>query len=198
MSTLSPSGGPPAGRSRTSTVALVVVMAVLLFAAGVALSWFLRGNGGTNQASGPSPSPECTTTTAKPVALPKPGQVSVNVYNSTDRTGLAASTAATLQERGFVVGTVANDPLGTTVAGTAEIRYGPKGEDEAKLVQYYFAGSKLVLDDRKDTSVDVSLGEKFKQVRPQAAVDQAIAEPVVTTTGPGCSKAASTPSSSAS
>lgn len=184
---LGPSGGPPPRRSRAAMITLIVVVAIALFGAGVVLAWFLRGSTGTAATPDGSQTPACVTTTATPgVGLPKPGTVSINVYNSTDRTGLAAQTAATLKGRGFVIGTIANDPLGKTIPGSAELRHGPKGTKNAELLTYYIAGAKLVTDARSDASVDVVLGEGFKKVRSPAAVEAALKKPVVTQTGPGC------------
>ena len=196
-SNLSPSGGPAAGRSRGTMIALVALMAVVLFAAGVGLSWLLRGGNDSGAAPGAGASPTCVTTTTVPgVGLPKPATVSVNVYNATDQSGLAARTGITLKGRGFTVGTIANDPLGKTVNASAEIRYGPKGAKNAEMVQFYVAGSKLVLDQRTDASVDVVLGEKFKSVRTADAVQSAMNKPVVTSTGPGCAKPPAAPAAS--
>lgn len=195
-SNLNPSGGPAPARSRGLTVALVALMAVVLFAAGVGLSWLLRG-GNDSGAAAPDASPTCVTTTTVPgVGLPKPATVSVNVYNATDTSGLAARTGITMKGRGFTVGTIANDPLGKTVNVSAEIRYGPKGAKNAELVQFYVAGSKLVLDERTDASVDLVLGEKFKSVRSADAVQAALTKPVVTSTGPGCAKTPKAPPAS--
>jgi hypothetical protein len=187
---LGPSGGPPPQRSRAATVALVVVLAIVLFGAGVALAWFLRGETGGAAEPGGTPTPQCVSTTTIPgVGMPKPGTVSINVYNSTDRTGLAAATAATLAKRGFVVGTIANDPLGKHIAASAELRHGSKGTKNAQLLKFYIAGAKLVTDDRTDASVDVVLGEDFSKVRSPAAVEALLKKPVVTQTGPGCPSA---------
>lgn len=190
---LGPSGGPPPQRSRAVNIALVAVLAVVLFGAGVALAWFLRGGSDDAAQPGGTPTPQCVSTTTVPgVGMPKPGTVSINVYNSTDRTGLAAATAATLKGRGFVIGTIANDPLGKKIAASAELRHGPKGVKNAQLLRYYIAGAKLVTDDRTDASVDVVLGEGYKKVRPPAAVEELLKKPVVTQTGPGCPSGAAT------
>ncbi|HET8971569.1 MAG TPA: LytR C-terminal domain-containing protein [Candidatus Nanopelagicales bacterium] len=167
-------------------VVLVGVLAVALFGAGVGLSVLLRG--GDGEGAVPVTTPSCVTTTTVPgVALPKPGTVSVNVYNSTDRAGLAAATGVALKGRGFNVGEVANDPLKKNVKASAELRFGTKGEKNAALLVYYVPGAKLVQDDRTDASVDVVLGAKFTSVTSSAKVSKNLAEPVVTSTGPGCS-----------
>lgn len=192
--------GGPAPRSRALTITLVVLGAIVLFGAGVALSWFLRGGSGDGPAAPTAPvSPTCVATTVVPgVGLPKPGTVSINVYNATDRTGLAAGTAGVLKGRGFTVGEIANDPLGKTIKASAELRHGPKGKANATLLSFYIPGAKLVADDRTDASVDVVLGEKFKAVRSPAQVQKALTAPVVTKSGPGCTSSPAAPPASAS
>ncbi|UED85185.1 LytR C-terminal domain-containing protein [Streptomyces profundus] len=49
-------------------------------------------------------------TEASAAELPKPSAITVNIYNATPRTGLAQDTAELLEERGFVIGEVANAP----------------------------------------------------------------------------------------
>ncbi|HEY7858599.1 MAG TPA: LytR C-terminal domain-containing protein [Candidatus Nanopelagicales bacterium] len=197
-STLSPSGGSGPPRSRGTVIALVVVLALVFFAAGAAVTYLLRGN--KNAAALPAPAASCVTTSARPgVTLPKPGTVSINVYNATNRSGLARRTATTMTGRGFTVGKVANDPLGKTVTGVAELRHGPTGAQNAALLAYYFPGATLVSDGRTDASVDVVLGAKFTIVPSATAVEVALAKPVQVTSGPGCQspKPATSPSVSA-
>ena len=91
-----------------------------------------------------------------------PGDVTINVYNSTARTGLAASAASALQKQGFDVATVDNDPLGKTILGVGEIRHGPSGAAGAVLAAARLPGARLVLDDRMDASVDLVLGTTFR------------------------------------
>ena len=197
-STLSPSGGSGPPRSRGTVIALVVVLAFVFFGAGVAITYLLRGN--KDATALPAPAASCVTTTARPgVTLPKPGTVSINVYNATNRSGLARRTATTMTGRGFVVGKVANDPLGKTVPGVAELRHGPTGAQNAALLAYYFPGATLVNDARTDASVDVVLGAKFSVVPSAAAIGAALAKPVPVASGPGCAstKPVTRPSASA-
>jgi hypothetical protein len=94
-----------------------------------------------------------------------PGDVTINVYNSTARTGLAATAASSLREQGFNVATIDNDPLGKTLLGVGEIRYGQSGLESALLASKTLPGSKLVLDDRMDASVDMVVGKRFHAVK---------------------------------
>jgi hypothetical protein len=177
---------------------LIGLALVLLFGAGFGLSRLIRNasNGGdaspTTGSSQSTSNPEpCITTTVIPGAdLPKPDTVTTNVYNATDRAGLAAATADELKSRGFLIGTVANDPKAKTVTGVAEIRYGTKGELAAKLMTFYIPGATLVNDGRGDTSIDTVLGAAFVSVAAQSEVDKALAEPSPSASGAGCSSSA--------
>ena len=90
-----------------------------------------------------------------------PGLVTVNVFNSTPKSGLAKTVSDDLRERGFRVGEVGNDPKGKVVKDVAQIRYGTKGKQLAQTMAAYVPGSVLVNDKRKDTSVDLAVGAKF-------------------------------------
>lgn len=93
-----------------------------------------------------------------------PSEVTVNVYNATARVGLAASAASALQKQGFQIATIDNDPLGKTILGIGEIRYGPTGLAGATLAAKRLPGAGMVQDGRMDASVDVVVGNTFKSV----------------------------------
>jgi LytR cell envelope-related transcriptional attenuator len=126
--------------------------------------------------------------------------VHVNVYNSTSRDGLASTVATALGKRSFAVETVANDPLNAHVTGTALIRYGSSGVEAAKLVTAQVPKATMRRDKRKGTTVDLVLGEAFRQLAPAAApTTTAIsAGPTPTPTCTPASTPADTPTSPAS
>lgn len=96
-----------------------------------------------------------------------PQHVRVNVYNATKRSGLAASTQKLLKERGFVIGTVGNDPAGRAITQSAEVRFGPAGERAAQVVLTTVPGSVPVKDEaRTDATVDLVLGDGFQTIAP--------------------------------
>ena len=184
---LSPSNDSPRKRHPVTTTIIVLLMMAVLFGATYGVVRLIRGGGSTTPDASPTTAAPCVTTTVQPgVVLPKPGTVTVNVYNATNRAGLAKRTSAVLATRGFPIGHVANDPLGKSVKGVAEIRYGPAGEQGAKLMLYYVPGAVLVVDKRTDASVDLVIGEKFKAVAPQKQVDAALTKPTAVATGSGC------------
>jgi hypothetical protein len=196
---LGPAGDRPRRRHPVTTTIIVVLMMAVLFGATFGIVRLLRGNGTDTAAPSPTAPAPCVTTTVVPgVALPKPGQVTSNVYNSTNRAGLAKRTAADLGSRGFKISRVANDPLGRTVAGVAEIRYGTAGLANAQLMRYYIVGAVLVQDARTDATIDVVLGQKFKAVTPQAKVDAALKKPTPVASGAGCASPSAKPKPTAS
>jgi LytR cell envelope-related transcriptional attenuator len=146
-------------RRRRALITLAVVAAMLFGSFWYAYSYYRTANEPKAAST-----PACTTTTD--TKAPKPSAITVNVYNSTDRNGLAASTAAAVRKRGFTVSTVANDPLQKKIAGTAEVRHGKTSAAAAKTVAALVKGAKIVRDSRTDASVDLVLGEKFVTLAP--------------------------------
>lgn len=89
----------------------------------------------------------------------EPSQVAVRVMNATEREGIAAGALGVLEGRGFV-------PLGATnwnqkYKGVARIMFGTEGVQKAYTVALQFPESELVLDDRKNATVDVVLGDNY-------------------------------------
>ncbi len=118
----------------------------------------------------PSTSPDTSdvasspTTSCSTAQLPAVSSITVNVYNGTDRAGLAGITARTLREQGFVVAQVGNDPLSKQVEGVAEIRYGPEGEASAQALALRLTGATMAPDGREGGTVDVAVGKGFTAV----------------------------------
>ena len=206
MSTLGPVRRPPAKRPVWLIVILSAVGVLVLFSAGFAAALLTGGDesrtivsgedaadavGGTgsDEANGvPLAEPEpCETTLIAPAeVLPRPDGVVVNVYNSTNRGGLAGSTAQELSLRGFRINKVENDPLGVSLRGVGEIRYGVNGADNARLLQFFFPDAVLVEDDRGGPRVDISLGRGFEAIEEQGLVAASLASPSPSLSGPGC------------
>jgi LytR cell envelope-related transcriptional attenuator len=112
-------------------------------------------------------------TRSKPLS---PQQITVRVYNGTNRTGLAASVAAQLKAYGFGVGDTGNDPLEKKLRTPIELRHGDSGDLAALTVQAYLAGKVHdVRDDRQADTVDVVLGPSFAHVRTRREASRALA-----------------------
>lgn len=160
---------------------LVVIIALIVI--GVKL---LGGTGETETAASPLPL-ACETVMVIPaVELPDPATVKINVFNSTDKVGLAAQTAQALGKAGFIIMKTANDPKGKPIPGVAQIRYGNDGLQAARLLRYYIPGAEMVHDGRDGKRVDVALGLSFLSVRKPAEVSAELASPSPSASGEGC------------
>lgn len=113
--------------------------------------------------------------------LPAAAQIKLNVYNSTNRQGLAAATAAQLKQRGFTILKVTNDPLKANLAVSAQIRGGTDSSPAMRVVAAEVAGSQLKPDTRADGTVDLVLGTGYTTL---AAPDQVSAVLKATTAVP--------------
>jgi hypothetical protein len=106
--------------------------------------------------------------------------IQLNVYNASDKTGLAREIALELKQRKFKVDPdkAINDPLGKPVDGVAVLRYGPKMVGAAWVVRAYFLNSAALEFDanRPDDAVDVVLGPSFKKLATQTEEKQALAQ----------------------
>jgi hypothetical protein len=138
----------------TLTCVILLLLATVAYAASYVQGWV--GNTSSKAAANAS----CTSDPAL-----RPSRVTVNVYNASNRTGLAAIVARSLERQGFKVATVDNDPLGKTLLGVGEIRTGPSGAAGAVLVAKRLAGARIMHDDRMDASVDVVLGTTFRALQ---------------------------------
>jgi hypothetical protein len=96
----------------------------------------------------------------------------LNVYNSTQRHGLAANAAAQLKSRGFVIGQVTNDPLKANLSISAQVRGAKSQAAEERQVAAEVPGAQIQTDSRTDPSVDLVLGSGFTSL---ASTQQATA-----------------------
>jgi hypothetical protein len=173
----------------TWLVALLVVVAVLVVVGiGYGIVSLVRGSSESSSVDSATPtsSPCVTTVVTAADVLPKPAKVKVNVFNATATSGLASKTASELENRGFTVGKVANDPVGKPIPGVAEIRFGAKGAQGAQLLLLYVPGAELVQLDRKGRQVDLATGTGFTGLAPQPEVAAQLASPSPVASGPGC------------
>ncbi len=118
-----------------------------------------------------TPSSDVTASTLPPPPCPPDGavplaydQVTVSVYNGSDRSGLAGTTADVFASRGFAIGTTANYP--TAIDLPVEVLFGQSGVAAAYTVAAQLIGPRLVLDTREDATVDVVVGASFAGMVP--------------------------------
>lgn len=179
---LDEAGGPPRGevlpagrdprtrrRRRQAWTFLTLVSLVLLtglVAFGQVMRWWTIG-GAAASSSRPT-CPAQTTMTADEITL--------RVYNGSDRFGLARQVAKELQARGFTVTTISNDVSARPIRGTAAVRYGPLGRMAAKSVSLQVVGPIAMEPDTRTTrTVDLVLGPGYKTMVPRPQASAAIA-----------------------
>ena len=138
-------------RQRRSTIVIAVVLLSLAGAFYYASTYF--------RDTTPTPGP-CTTEV--PTAALRPADVSLNVYNSTTRNGLAKAVALGAVDRGFKVKAVGNDPRHAGVKQVAQIRFGPEGAASARLVKAHVPQAVYLNDKRKGDTVDLVVGAAWK------------------------------------
>lgn len=142
-------------RRRRSIITVLIVLLILFFASWYAMSYIRADSSPSATTSSSSGSPSCDLT---------PAQVEVNVYNATDREGLAGRVAKDLKERGFVVKTVANDPKQVEVTGRGQLRHGANGAKGATLLTQHVGTFTDATDDRERAAVDVVLGPGYRHL----------------------------------
>ncbi|MCC5479741.1 LytR C-terminal domain-containing protein [Streptomyces sp. NPDC059680] len=136
--------------------------------------------GGAKKSTAAGPKTDChpkADTAAQVKSLPKPAQITVNVYNATERTGLAKSTADELKKRGFRIGAVGNAPGAyDKKVKNAGMLLGPAAAQNTSLpvLAAQLTGTEQRADSRKGTDVDLILGDAFKGLVNPTAADQAL------------------------
>jgi hypothetical protein len=175
MSMFTPAGEggrkQPRRRGRSRHVGRTVVVLVLVSAAAAGGVWLWNQDSGLTDTATRRPS--CPPTQPAPTVVPA-RSVHVNVYNATQRRGLASAVAKQLRKRGFVVDKVENDPAERTVTGVAEVRASTTGAAAARTVGAQVPSFVSVPDQRKQASVDLVLGAGFRTLRTTAAASAAM------------------------
>jgi len=138
------------------TVTGMMMIGTFAYAASVFQGWVVLQT--------PSPAAQAGCLAITPVQALTPTVVTINVYNATDRDGLAASVANSLRSQGFKVADVANDPLHRTIAGVGEVRHGKRGAGGAALAALRLKGAKVLPDRRTDDTIDLVLGDTFTKL----------------------------------
>ncbi|MEU1275828.1 LytR C-terminal domain-containing protein [Streptomyces sp. NPDC005799] len=183
------------GRLVLAVVASVVALGVIGWGTLQLIDVF---TGGGKKASAAGPKSDCSTRVSASAkasrSLPKPAQITVNVYNATTRSGLAKSTADELQKRGFKIGDVGNasKDYDKKVKG-AGILLGPASAVNTSLpvLGTQLAAADKRTDTRKGTDVDLIIGDAFKNLTARADADKALAalsgpSPAPTSSKKGC------------
>lgn len=167
MSYVRTAGMSTAARRRRRRTAMVLTALVTLLAVVLVYSFAYYQGWLASDDDAAQPSGDMVTTSAPPgEAELQPADVLVNVYNGTQRAGLASTTAEALATYGFTIDAISNDPERASVS-LVDIRYGPQGEEGAQLLSEVFPEATLVPDTREGAQVDVVLGRNFTELLPE-------------------------------
>ncbi|MFG3282632.1 LytR C-terminal domain-containing protein [Streptomyces sp. NPDC048111] len=124
------------------------------------------------------PAPAASGAPVVAAALPKPAQITVNVYNATPRGGLAKSVADELKKRGFAIGKVGNAPAeydkkvpgNGVLLGAASATRGP-----FSVLGTQIKGATQKVDKRESPDVDLIIGTTFANLNAPKDADTALA-----------------------
>jgi hypothetical protein len=158
---------PRSGRRPIPPLVFLLVLAL----AALVVWWNVFDNEGEQEVE---QAQACASASAAPPSL-DPSTVSLRVFNATDRGGLAQEVAAALQERGFVVEEIANDPTERQVTGVGELRHGPRGNEAATFVRLFLPQAGDFPDTRATATVDVVIGPDYAGLAPPEDVKAALA-----------------------
>jgi LytR cell envelope-related transcriptional attenuator len=117
--------------------------------------------GSAHALAGPAEVPVAAAGGAGAAAGASAPKFTLNVYNSTQRQGLAAHAATQLKQRGFAIGQVTNDPLKANLTIAAQVRGSASQVAELREVAAEVPGAQIKTDARTDPSVDLILGAGF-------------------------------------
>jgi hypothetical protein len=115
---------------------------------------------------------------AKARELPKPSDITVNVFNATPRAGLAKDTADELKKRGFKIGKVGNatPEYDKKVKGPGILLGAPPVQEAVlPVLATQLAGAELKADTRKGKDVDLILGSGYTSLAKKSKADKALA-----------------------
>ncbi|WP_261996488.1 LytR C-terminal domain-containing protein [Streptomyces plumbidurans] len=168
------------GRLMAAMVASVVALGLVVWGALQLIDVF---TGGGKKAAAAGSTAECSTKASpsagtKGAAAPKPAQITVNVYNATTRSGLAKSTADELKKRGFKIGEVGNatKEFDKKTKGTG-VLLGPTSSLNTSLpvlATQLPTAERRTDASRKDTAVDLIIGNAFKTLTAKPTADKAL------------------------
>ncbi len=150
-------------RRRRAIITTLLALLMIFFAAWYAMS-YIRADDARRASS--------STSTTSATCPAKAADVQVNVYNATDREGLATKAARDLRQRGFDVRTIANDPKRAEVTGPGELRHGTNGTKGAELLSEHVGEFSIAKDERERETVDVVLGPDYRKLTTRSSLEE--------------------------
>ncbi|MGW2816698.1 LytR C-terminal domain-containing protein [Streptomyces sp. NPDC001415] len=168
----------PRRRGRLILALVGAVLALGLIGWGTIQLIDVFGGGGKSKAA--ARQKDCPTPAASgaPQALPKPAQITVNVYNATPRAGLAKAVADELKKRGFAIGKVGNAPgeYDKKVPGNGVLLGAPAAtRGPFSVLGAQLKGAAQKTDTRNTPDVDLILGTTFADLNTPKDADTALA-----------------------
>ncbi len=164
----------PPVRPRSGRRPLPPLIFLLVLALAAAAVWWNVLRQERQQEAQEAAACESAAESAPPTDL-DPASITLRVLNATETGGLAQTVATALQERGFIIGEVANDSSGREVTGVGELRHGPRGNEAARYVRVYIPDAGDYPDTRADATVDVVVGPEFASLASAEEVAAALA-----------------------
>lgn len=159
----------PSRRRRRRRGDLIAMAAGWVLALGVSIYSFMTIEPGQSTAASACTAASHTGVTGDAAAELKPTNFPLNIFNATNRDNLAADTALQLQQRGFAVDLVTNDPLRSGLTISAQVRGAQSEMGELREVAAEVPGAQIETDSRHDPSVDLVLGAGFTTLAKPAA-----------------------------
>jgi len=159
--------------SLTRVRALVLVSALVICAVVLVVLAIVRDKQSTASYGAGACPPNTVPIQTKP--LPDENTIKLNVYNGTNRAGLAAAVAEDFKSRKFTIGKVKDTKAYKNIA---LIQYGPKEVAAASVVNAYFLGHADLQFNikRTDDVIDVTLGGQYRALGTPTDVHAAIAQ----------------------
>lgn len=107
---------------------------------------------------------------------PAPSEITVAVYNTTFRGGLAKDVADELSDRGFGIEETGNDPNGAYLPDdVAIIRHGPEGAKAAtRLAEHVPGATTQLVEKREGEGIDLVLGNAYSDLVPITDVPEVV------------------------
>ncbi|WP_329456698.1 LytR C-terminal domain-containing protein [Streptomyces sp. NBC_01497] len=187
-------------RRRGRAAFAVVVAVVVLGLVGWGTQQLIHVFSGDADKAVAAKKPDCKPATTPVKTLPKPGQITVNVYNATTRSGLAQQTANELKKRGFLIGKVGNASAAydKKVPGAAVLVGGPgSASGTFSVLGTQLKGAAPKTDTRTGKDVDLVIGTAFKALTVQKVADTQLASLAQPAPRPGCATSSQRPATKA-